>query len=137
MTTTPIDEPPQFEVYTDDILGFDIEIPIKWKNKYTIEPNIGARNMTADERDSVAVITLLKMSGHLCYIFRYTQDEWAESGYGELIPVAHRVMAENSEFIYVMIFPGDVQYDHTDKEQEKEYREMQEDFANAKVNILE
>ena len=48
----------------------------------------------------------------------------------------YRVLGESAEYIYLMYFPSDVQYDMEDEEQTRIYREMREDLYHIGFEIL-
>ena len=116
------------EVYEDQKLGFAIEFPSTWENKYTIDVN---------PQSSSSVVVETTWGGILCYIFRKTSEEWVESGKGESIPVEYRVLGENSDYVYLLYFASDVNYNPEDEEQVKTYNEMRDDLYNIKFKILE
>lgn len=117
------------EKYENKELGFSIEFPSTWKDKYSVELNIG------DESSSSVVITT-SWGGALCYIFRNTQEEWQEMQQMES-PVDYSLLSENDEYAYILIPASDVQYDINDEEQVKVYNDMRDDLDKIKFEIIE
>ncbi len=116
-------------VYMNREMGFSVEFPDTWKNRYKVRVNPGD--------SSSLVIEVSEWGGTLGFISRETVKEWTESGKGELIPVPYRVLAENSEYVYILYFPSDANYDVEDEEQVDTYQEMTDDlYNNIKFEIL-
>lgn len=126
---TPKNQNDAAERYVNQELGFSVEFPGTWKDKYTVETN------PSDESGSSVVVSTT-WGGTLCYVFRYTTEEWAESGYGESIPVEYRVSGKSDHYVYLMLFPGDVQYDPGNEEQVDTYNEMRTDLLSSNFEII-
>jgi hypothetical protein len=116
------------EVYENQELGFSISFPSTWKGKYAVEAN---------PQSASGVVVETEWGGILCFIFRETAEEWADSGEGDSSPVEYRVLGENSDFVYLLYFASDVNYDPEDEEQVETYNEMRNDLYNIKFEILE
>lgn len=121
------EQPSTAEIYENHKLGFCVEFPSAWKGKYTVDTN---------PRSSSSVVVETEWGGILCYIFRKTSNEWVESGKGESIPVEYRVLGENSDYVYLLYFASDVNYDPENEEQVNTYNEMRNDLYNIKFEIL-
>ncbi len=115
-------------VYENRELGFSIEFPDTWENRYSVEAN-------PDYPSGVIVKT--EWGGTLCFIYKETAEEWKENGEGESIPVEYRVLGENDERVYILYFPSDANYDIEDEEQTRVYQEMREDLYHIGFKILE
>jgi hypothetical protein len=118
------------QVYENKELGFSIEFPSTWKGKYAVEAN---------PQSASGVVVEAEWGGTLCYIFRETAEEWADSMEEDSIIGEYRVLGENSDSVYVLYFPTDVNYDPEDEEQVETYNEMHDDLynLNIKFEILE
>ena len=113
--------------YENRDLGFRIEFPDTWKNRYIVE---------ADPNNSSGVVVKAEWGGILCDIFKSTKEQWEEAEKNDWINVEYRVLGESGEYIYLMYFPSDVQYDMEDEEQTRIYREMREDLYHIGFEIL-
>ena len=122
-----INQPVTTEIYENQELAFRVEFPDTWKDNY---------NVVANPQSPSSVIIETTWGGTLCFIFRRTTESWAESGYGELVPVEYRLLGENSDYVYLLYFASDVQYDPDDDEQVNTYEVMREDLYNIKFEIL-
>lgn len=115
------------EKYENSELGFRMEFPASWKDRYTVEANPADNNGTS-------VVIKTNWDGVLCYVFRYTQEQFAGEGSS---PVEHKLLGENDKYAYVMIFPGDVMYDPLNSEQVDTYTEMRNDLdKNVSFEII-
>lgn len=124
---TPNEQPNAAEIYENQELGFRVEFPNTWKDKYAVEAN---------PQSSSSVIIETAWGGALCFIFRRTSEEWIESGKGESIPVEYKVLGENSDYIFLLYFASDVNYDPENEEQVNTYNEMRDDLYNINFEIL-
>ena len=84
------------------------------------------------EVSKVAVIALrdnnLNDITTLAYIHKYTVQEWEQLNYGKDIPVPYQILEENTEEIFALIYPGDVNYDLENEKSVKRYEEMIKDL---------
>lgn len=113
--------------YENRDLGFRIEFPNNWENRYRVE-------MTTDGSSGILVKT--EWGGILCFIYREDAEKWKEEAKGDAIPVEYRVLGENDEYIYTLYFASDAQHDPEDEEQTRIYREMREDLYRIGFEIL-
>ncbi len=120
-------QPMTTEIYENKELAFRVEFPDTWKDNYSV---------VANPQSSSSVIIETAWGGILCFIFRQTSEQWAESGYGELVPVEYRLLGENGDYVYLLYFASDVQYDHENEEQVNTYEVMRNDLYNIKFEIL-
>jgi len=122
--SAPVD-PAGSVVYENRDLGFAIEFPDTWQNRYSVKAN---------PDDSSGVIVETEWGGILCFINRVNAEAWAESVKDDLVPVEYRVLGENSEYVYVLYFASDVNYDG--EEQARIYGEMREDLYHIGFKIF-
>ena len=115
--------------YENKELGFSIEFPSTWKEKYFVELNTG-------DKSSSSVVITTSWGGTLCYIFRNTQEEWKEIQQMES-PVDYSLLGENDKYAYILIPASDVQYDINDQEQVKIYNDMRNELDKIKFEIIE
>ena len=113
--------------YENRDLGFRIEFPDNWENRYRVEE-------TTDGSSGILVET--EWGGILCFIYREDAEEWKEEAKGDAIPVEYRVLGENDEYVYALYFASDAQYDPEDEEQTRIYQEMREDLHRIGFEIL-
>ena len=113
--------------YENRDLGFRIEFPDNWENRYRVEA-------TTDGSSGILVET--EWGGILCFIYREDAEEWKEEAKGDAIPVEYRVLGENDEYVYALYFASDAQYDPEDEEQTRIYQEMREDLYRIGFEIL-
>ena len=75
----------------------------------------------------------------LAYIHKYIIQEWQDLNYALDIPVQSQVLGENSEAIFVLIYPGDVNYNIENEDSGKRNEEMISDLIEEKFtfNLIE
>lgn len=112
-------------VYENRDLGFAIEFPDTWENRYSVEPN---------PENPSGIVVCTEWGGILCFVDKDNVEEWAESAKNDMIPVEYRVLGESGEYVYVMYFPSDVNYQG--EEQAEVYQEMHQDLYCVGFKIL-
>ena len=108
--------------YENRDLGFAIEFPDTWENRYSVEPN------------PYGIVVCTEWGGILCFVYKENAEEWAESAKNDRIQVEYKVLGESGEYVYVMYFPSDVNYQG--EEQAEIYREMRRDLYYIGFKIL-
>lgn len=104
--------------YINDEYGFSMEFPESWDGEFEINPYDYGLIISSELND----ITIL------AYIHKYTVQEWEELNNGEDIPVPCQILEENTEEIFALIYPGDVNYDIENENSVKRYEEMMKDL---------
>lgn len=104
--------------YANDEYGFSIEFPESWTGEFEINPYDYGLIISSELND----ITIL------AYIHKYTFQEWQELNYGTDLPVPYQILEENKEEVFVLIYPGDVNYDIENEKSVKKYEEMMSDL---------
>ena len=116
--------------YENRDLGFRIEFPDTWESRYRVE---------ADPDNPSGIIVEMaetEWGGILCFIFKNTKEQWEEAEKNDWINVEYRVLGESGEYVYLMYFPSDVQYNMEDEEETRIYEEMREDLYHIGFEIL-
>lgn len=120
--------------YENRDLGFRIEFPDNWENRYSV---------AANPNSSSGVIIEMEY-GTLGFVFKTTAKEWEESVTNDLIPVPYTVLGENDEYVYVVYLTGDFNTgdfnldlkDEKIREKFRIYQEMREDLHRIGFEIL-
>ena len=112
-------------VYENRDLGFAIEFPDTWENRYSVEAN---------PENPSGIVVCTEWGGILCFLSKRDAKEWEESVKNDLIVGAYRVLGESGDSVYVMYFASDVNYQG--EEQTKIYWEMTEDLYHVGFEIL-
>ena len=112
-------------VYENRDLGFAIEFPDTWENRYSVEAN---------PENPSGIVVCTEWGRILCFVDKDNAEEWAESAKNDMIPVEYRVLGESGEYVYVMYFPSDVNYQG--EEQAAVYQEMHQDLYYVGFKIL-
>lgn len=105
-------------LYVNDEYEFSIEFPESWSGEFEINPY----------DDGLIISSELNDITTLAYIHKYTNQEWEELNYGTYIPVPYQILEENIETVFVLIYPGDVNYDIENENSVKKYEEMTRDL---------
>lgn len=105
-------------IYTNDEYGFSIEFPESWNDEFEVVPYEYGLVITSEVNDIET----------LAYIHKYPIKEWQDLNYGLDIPVQSQVLGENSEVIFVLIYPGDVNYNIEDEDSVRRNEEMTTDL---------
>lgn len=111
--------------YENQDLGFVMEFPDTWENRYSVEAN---------PENPSGIVVCTEWGGILCFVDKDNAEEWAESAKNDMIPVEYRVLGESGEYVYVMYFPSDVNYQG--EEQAEVYQEMHQDLYHVGFKIL-
>ena len=105
-------------IYVNDEYGFSIEFPENWSGEFEVIPYEFGLIITSEVNDIET----------LAYIHKYTIQEWQDLNYGLDIPVQYQVLGENAEVIFILIYPGDVNYNIENKNSVKRNEEMTTDL---------
>ncbi|MSU03223.1 hypothetical protein [Tissierella pigra] len=105
-------------IYTNDEYGFSIEFPESWSGEFEVIPYEYGLAITSQVNDIET----------LAYIHKYTIQEWQDLNYGLEIPVQHQVLSENEEVVFILIYPGDVNYNIENEDSVKRNEEMTTDL---------
>lgn len=105
-------------LYVNDEYGFNMEFPESWDGEFEINPYDYGLIISSELNDITT----------LAYIHKYTVQEWEELNYGKDIPVSYQILEENTEEIFALIYPGDVNYDLENDKSVKRYEEMTSDL---------
>lgn len=105
-------------LYVNDEYGFNMEFPESWDGEFEINPYDYGLIISSELNDITT----------LAYIHKYTVQEWEELNYGKDIPVPYQILEENTEEIFALIYPGDVNYDLENDKSVKRYEEMTSDL---------
>ena len=100
--------------YVNEAYGFSMEFPESWSGEFEIKPYEYGLIISSELNDITT----------LAYIHQYTIKEWKELNYGTDLPVPYQILEENKEEAYVLIYPGDVNYDIENEKSVKKYEEM-------------
>lgn len=115
-------------IYTNDEYGFSMEFPESWNGEFEINPYDYGLIISSKLNDITTI----------AYIQKYTLQEWKKLNYGDDIPVPYQILEENTEEVFVLVYPGDVNYDIENEDSVKKYEEMirdlQEENFTFKLN---
>ena len=100
--------------YINDEYGFSMEFPESWDGEFEINPYDYGLIISSEINDITT----------LAYIQKYTVQEWKELNFGDSIPARYQILEENKEEVFVLIYPGDVNYDIENEKSVKKYEEM-------------
>ena len=109
------------EIYENTQYGYCLTLPACWGENYRL----------IKEGDSLRIDTV--WGGTLCSVFRRDVTAFDE----ELIPVPYRVLGQNEQYVWLMYFASDVQYDPADAEQTTAYLNMYQDLWEVPFRILD
>lgn len=112
-------------VYENAAMGFRLTLPVCWEGKYRIQ----------EQENSVRIDDA--WGGTLCTIFRSDAAQFAADGGEDNIPVPHRVLGQNGQYVWLMYFASDVQYDPGNQEQTAAYLAMYQDLKSLPFHILD
>ncbi len=120
--------------YENQNLGFKIEFPDTWENRYSVVTN---------PNSSSGVIIEMEY-GTLGFVFKSTVKEWEESVTNDLISVPYTVLGENDEYVYVVYLTGDFNTgdfnldlkDEKIREKFRIFQEMREELSHVGFEIL-
>ena len=105
-------------IYVNDEYGFSMEFPKSWSGEFEIHPYDYGLIISSEANDITA----------LAYIQKYTIQEWEDINYGDDIPVLYQILEENTEEVFALIYPGDVNYDIENESSVKRHQEMTTDL---------
>lgn len=107
--------------YVNDEYGFSMDFPESWYGEFEVNPyEYGL--IISSKSNSIET---------LAYIQNHTIQEWKELNYGDDIPVPYQVLEENKEEVFVLVYPGDVNYDIENENSVKKYEEMTKDLQEG------
>lgn len=106
--------------YVNDEYGFTMEFPKSWSGEFEISPYEYGLIISSKLNDITT----------LAYIQTYTIKEWEELNYGEDMPVAYQILDESTEEVFVLIYPGDVNYNIENEDSVRKYEEMTKDLQD-------
>ena len=121
--------------YTNDVMGFKINLPERWKGKYEI---IQFDNQVAFYHKDI-FLKYGKGSGNL---FRITKIESPTESNLEALGEHSEYLYQGKQFAYVWTIPSDVQYpiwadrDEEDEELAKDFEDMMSDLNFIKNSVL-
>ncbi len=137
-----VEVPIEQETAVFEEINLTLIFPNKWKDKYSVEKD-GQNYIiyhTQIREDVSAGIDAFD-GGVLFYIVCYeesmTPEQFIEKGYDF---VKYRYLFSTSDKTYILCYPGDVQWNPENSEQETEYLGMEEEIKDIKFvvdNILE
>jgi hypothetical protein len=104
--------------YVNDEYGFSIAFPESWSGEFEITPYDYGLIISSEVNDITT----------LAYIQKYTTQEWEELNYGDDIPVPYQILEENIEAVFVLIYPGDVNYNTENENSVRKNKEMTTDL---------
>ena len=113
-------------VYANEELGFQMAFPNHWKTQFTIKED--------PEQNRVELTSPQNKIGTLAYIIKYEQEEWVP----EHVGTTYQILAEQAPYIYILTYPGDVQWDLGDKKAEEKHKELRGDLEqkNYRFSLL-
>lgn len=126
------------EVYENVALGFRMQLPAEWAGQYIVEPHPTSENAVifyTKATDEPGWRTENFWGGTLCYIFKTPMVEWLAGGCGADAPTEFRILRETDEFVYRMVFPGDMNYDPENQAQTQRYEEMWDTLFNGDLSF--
>lgn len=100
--------------YVNEEYGFSMKFPDSWSGEFEINPYDYGLIISSEINDITT----------LAYIQKYTVQEWKELNFGDSIPARYQILEENKEEVFVLIYPGDVNYDIENEKSVKKYEEM-------------
>ena len=112
-------------LYVNEDYAFSIEFPESWSGEFEINPY----------DKGLIISSEINKIGTLAYIHKYTIAEWEDLNRDEDIPVPYQILEENPEFIILLIYPGDVNYELEDEKSVKRYKEMTSDLEKENFNF--
>lgn len=105
-------------IYVNDDYEFSIELPESWSGEYEINPYDYGLIISSEVNDITT----------LAYIHKYTIQEWEDLNYGNDMPVPYQILEEDTETVFILIYPGDVNYDIENENSIKRHEEMTNDL---------
>lgn len=116
-------------IYVNDEQGFSMEFPERWGGEFEVVPYDHGLIISSKVNDIET----------LAYIHKYTMEEWQNLDYGSDIPLQFQTLGESSEAIFVLIYPGDVNYNIENEDSIKRNEEMVSDLmeGNFIFNLIE
>ncbi len=113
------------EIYSNEELGFSLALPGKWAGQYE------GREGAADSVElHIALPSGRFKTAPVAYIFRYTQEEWAQEK--ERMPAQWTLLGEGHGYTYILTFPGDVNYDPADRGSTATYQKRRAELEEGK-----
>ena len=100
--------------YVNEEYGFSMEFPESWSGEFEINAYDYGLIISSELNDITT----------LAYIHKYKVQEWQELNHGTDLPVPYQILEENKEEVFVLIYPGDVNYDIENEKSVKKYEEM-------------
>lgn len=108
-------------VFTSGELGFRMTVPNRWGRQLALIPD-------ETNPQTTAVFTSPDNKiGHLAYVQKYTLADWA----GVTVGTTYQELGKNEQHIFILTYPGDVQWDINDKQSEKAYQELGQQFLDG------
>ncbi len=104
--------------YVNNEYGFSMEFPKSWSGEFEIN-NYDYGLIISSKLNDIAT---------LAYIHKYRIHEWEELNYGVDLPVKYQILEENEEEVFVLVYPGDVNYEIENEKSVKKYEEMISDL---------
>lgn len=108
--------------YVNNDYGFSIELPESWEGEFEVVP-YDHRLVISSESNDIKT---------LAYIQKHTIEEWKHLNNGEDIPIQFQILGENSEAIFILAYPGDVNYNIENENSVKRNEEMRIDLMEEK-----
>lgn len=107
-------------IYKNETLGFSLEFPRDWKDKYIIEESadnisIFSKKIYENYNGAGRLLTIERVIGELI-----TQEDMQQA------PVGQQIVLRGNGYTYFTIEPSDVQYPPGDAELSKDYKAMSE-----------
>jgi len=115
-------------IYVNVEQGFSIEFPESWGGEFEVVPYDHGLIISSEVNNIET----------LAYIHKYTMEEWQNLSHGSDIPVQFQTLGESSEAIFVLIYPGDVNYNIENEDSVKRNEEMVSDLmeGNFTFNLI-
>lgn len=136
-----VEVPAEQETITLEKINLTLILPDDWKGKYSVETN-GPNYIVyhTQIREDVSTGTSAFDGGVLFYIVCYeesmTPEQFLEKGYDF---VQYCYLFSTSDKTYILCYPGDVQWNPENSEQETEYLKMEGEIKDIRFvadNIL-
>lgn len=112
-------------IYINNEYEFSIEFPESWSGEFEVVPYEHGLTITSEVNEIDA----------LAYINKYTTQEWKDLNYGLDIPVKFQILGENIESVFILIYPGDVNYNIKSENSIKKYEEMTGNLEDGKFTF--
>ena len=112
-------------IYENKELGFSIELPQEWKDRYIIE----------ELEDGIDIFSKKNYQGGLLFSLRRVIGELITEEDMKQAPVGQKIVLQDNGYTYFIRMPSDVQYPPDNEELSQEYTSMSEQVSEIIKSI--